>query len=195
MSTSLDQTTRLFAKCPNWAELSRPQVHGHPLRCMALISDCSFASGAEEKVIRVFRAPRNFHANFARLTGVTLNKNEMEGVPEGAAVPALGLSNKAIFEEGETVTADREISHGAHETYMSQQFTALHLEEAPKEEDLIQNSLWWEERKLYGHGAELQSLAVSPDKAWLASSCKVSHIFMLLVISLISRRLNSLKPS
>jgi len=134
----------------------------------------SFASGAEEKVIRVFRAPRNFHTNFEKLTGVTLDANELEGVPEGAAVPALGLSNKAIFDESGTVTADREISHGAHETYMSQQFTALNLKEAPKEEDLIQNSLWWEERKLYGHGAELQSLAVSPDRKWIASSCKAT---------------------
>ena len=180
MTTSQDQSTRLFARWNNdqewnWAELARPQVHGHGLRCLALISDLSFASGAEEKVIRVFRAPRNFHKNFEKLTGVTLDSNELEGVPEGAAVPALGLSNKAIFDESGTVTADREISHGAHETYMSQQFTALNLKEAPKEEDLIQNSLWWEERKLYGHGAELQSLAVSPDRKWLASSCKVSR--------------------
>ena len=106
---------------------------------------------------------------------VTLDTNELDGVPEGAAVPALGLSNKAIFDENGTVTADREISHGAHETYMNQQFTALKLTQAPKEEDLIQNSLWWEERKLYGHGAELQSLAVSPDRKWIASSCKVTY--------------------
>ena len=183
ITTSQDQSTRLFSKWNNnqewnWAELARPQVHGHGLRCLALISDLSFASGAEEKVIRVFRAPRNFHTNFEKLTGVTLDANELEGVPEGAAVPALGLSNKAIFDESGTVTADREISHGAHETYMSQQFTALNLKEAPKEEDLIQNSLWWEERKLYGHGAELQSLAVSPDRKWIASSCKVSDIIL-----------------
>ena len=61
LSTSYDQTTRLFSKYQLqhggevWAELARPQVHGHCLRCLGVISACSFVSGAEEKVIRVFR--------------------------------------------------------------------------------------------------------------------------------------------
>jgi len=50
------------------------------------------------------------------------------------------------------------------------------LGSAPLEEDLIQNTLWWEERKLYGHGAELQSIATSPDSKWIASSCKASKV-------------------
>ena len=57
---------------------------------------------------------------------------------------------------------------------MNQQFTSINLGAAPKEEDLIQNSLWWEERKLYGHGAELQAVAVSKDQKWIASSCKAN---------------------
>ena len=206
LTTSQDKSTRLFGETKNgtWSELARPQVHGHGLRCLALLSDLSFCSGAEEKVIRVFRSPRNFHANFERLTGISLDVAELEGVPEGAAVPALGLSNKAIFDESGTVQgtvfccfelfkfdilkADREISHGANELYMSQQFTALKLTEAPKEEDLIQNSLWWEERKLYGHGAELQSLAVSPDQKWIASSCKASKQSQAVVMIWDARR-------
>ena len=101
---------------------------------------------------------------------------ESENVPEGAAVPALGLSNKAIFDKEGTVSADRIIDGAAHESYMSQQFTSIELTLAPKEEDLIQNSLWWEERKLYGHGAELQAIAVSNDRKWIASSCKANKL-------------------
>ena len=124
LSTSYDQTTRLYAKVINekvgpagdesisyWAELARPQVHGHCLRCISAISDSSFVSGAEEKVIRVFRAPRNFIHNFENLTQLKLNVSpeELDGVPEGAAVPALGLSNKAIFDSEGKAIADREI--------------------------------------------------------------------------------------
>ena len=129
-------------------------------------------------MIRVFRAPRNFHSNFKTLTGVSLDETgrESENVPEGAAVPALGLSNKAIFDKEGTVSADRIIDGAAHESYMSQQFTSIELTLAPKEEDLIQNSLWWEERKLYGHGAELQAIAVSNDRKWIASSCKANKL-------------------
>ena len=154
------------------------KVHGHGIRCLSCISDASFVSGAEEKVIRVFRAPRNFHSNFKTLTGVSLDETgrESENVPEGAAVPALGLSNKAIFDKEGTVSADRIIDGAAHESYMSQQFTSIELTLAPKEEDLIQNSLWWEERKLYGHGAELQAIAVSNDRKWIASSCKANKL-------------------
>ena len=42
---------------------------------MCAVSVCrfSFASGAEEKVLRVFQAPRNFLDNFCKLCGVDLS--------------------------------------------------------------------------------------------------------------------------
>ena len=128
LSTSFDQTTRLYSRINIsdsvfWAECARPQVHGHDIRCMTTIESNRFASGAEEKVIRVFRSTRNFRENFEAITGY--NVGETEGEPEGAAVPALGLSNKAVFEKQGKVNADREIA--AHESYMEDQFTALNV--------------------------------------------------------------------
>ena len=51
-------------------------------------------------------------------------------------------------------------------------FTAEALDRPPAEESLVQNTLWPEEHKLYGHGYELFCLAVSPDSKVLASACK-----------------------
>ena len=43
----------------------------------------------------------------------------------------------------------------------------------PSEENLLQNTLWPETEKLYGHGNELFTIASSPDGSLLASACKV----------------------
>ena len=51
----------------SWHEISRPQVHGHAIQCMAAISSNQFISGADEKVLRVFEATRNFQENFEHL--------------------------------------------------------------------------------------------------------------------------------
>lgn len=43
----------------------------------------------------------------------------------------------------------------------------------PSEENLLQNTLWPETQKLYGHGNEVYAMACSPDRTVLASACKV----------------------
>lgn len=45
--------------------------------------------------------------------------------------------------------------------------------EPPTEEQLLQNTLWPETQKLYGHGYEIFSLACDPSGKILASACKV----------------------
>jgi len=63
---SLDQTTRVHAPVHadqgrlSWHEIARPQVHGYDLLNVVFIDPLKFASIADEKVVRVFEAPRNF---------------------------------------------------------------------------------------------------------------------------------------
>lgn len=64
---SLDQTTRIHGAIlsadpynPKWHELSRPQIHGYDLLDAAFIEPLKFVSIADEKVARVFEAPRGF---------------------------------------------------------------------------------------------------------------------------------------
>lgn len=56
-----------------WHEIARPQIHGYDLKCLAMINRFQFVSGADEKVLRVFSAPRNFVENFCAITDQSLN--------------------------------------------------------------------------------------------------------------------------
>ena len=66
----IDQTTRIHAALPankddkesisSWHEVSRPQVHGYDLLGVVSLDPLQFVSVADEKVARVFGAPRNF---------------------------------------------------------------------------------------------------------------------------------------
>lgn len=53
-----------------WHELGRPQVHGYDMQTICSLARFSFASGAEEKIVRTFQAPLNFIENFKRLCGI-----------------------------------------------------------------------------------------------------------------------------
>lgn len=120
LSCSKDQTTRLWKRkgcC--WFEAERPQIHGYDLKCIAAVNEDEFISGADEKVLRVFRRP----------SGKVL-------------VPVLGLSNKEQPDDALSTAGTR---------------------------------LWPESDKLYGHGHELFSLAVSSDGLWAVSGCKANN--------------------
>lgn len=62
-----------FGTQVTWHEIARPQIHGYDLKCLAMINRFQFVSGADEKVLRVFSAPRNFVENFCAITGQSLN--------------------------------------------------------------------------------------------------------------------------
>ncbi|KAJ3642069.1 hypothetical protein Zmor_024887 [Zophobas morio] len=167
VTVSSDQTSRIHAPWSNlgkeatWHEIARPQIHGYDMSSIAIMSKYQFASSAEEKVIRTFRAPRNFVENFSRICDVADDGGGTSG-PKGASVPSLGLSNKAVFSS--------ESEGGSDDSH----FTAVTLTEPPTEETLLQNTLWPEIQKLYGHGYEVYSLASSPDGQFLASACKAT---------------------
>ena len=116
MTASADQTVRVVGQdtSGHWYEFARPQVHGHDFHAIAAIPQPGqpgrfmYASASEEKVIRVFVAPRAFVQSLAHLRGQQWqgaqpsDAHRAEAV--GATVPALGLSNKAV-REGEDASA------------------------------------------------------------------------------------------
>ena len=76
---SSDQTTRVHAPWRQskegggvkWHEVARPQVHGHDLTCVTALPGHRFASGADEKIVRVFESTKMFLRNLASITGAT----------------------------------------------------------------------------------------------------------------------------
>ncbi|NXL44969.1 ELP2 protein, partial [Podilymbus podiceps] len=186
ISVGSDQTTRLFAPWKRkqeaevtWHEIARPQVHGYDMRCLAMIGRFQFVSGADEKVLRVFRAPKNFIENFSNITGIPMEKlcsHQSSDLPEGATVPALGLSNKAVFEGDMAVqpAEDEETFNTISNQYPEIYFQPLILTEPPPEDHLLQNTLWPEIQKLYGHGYEIFCVACNNSNTVIASACKAS---------------------
>ncbi|ETE68920.1 Elongator complex protein 2, partial [Ophiophagus hannah] len=186
ISVGSDQTTRIFAPWKrennpevSWHEIARPQVHGYDMQCIALTARFQFVSGADEKVLRVFTAPRNFIENFSRISGISLEKlysGQMVDLPEGATVPALGLSNKAVFEAADTTaqTTEEENLSNASRQYRENYFQPCNLSEPPTEDHLLQNTLWPETQKLYGHGYEIFCVACNNAGTVIASACKAS---------------------
>lgn len=187
ITASTDQTTRLFAPWKKkgrsqvtWHEIARPQIHGYGLKCLAMIGRFQFVSGADEKVLRVFSAPRNFVENFSVISRQSLDHmldDEDSDLPEGATVPALGLSNKAVFQEDLAslpFEEEEELLSPAFR-YPQVTFQPAILHEPPTEDHLLQNTLWPEVQKLYGHGYEIFCVACNHSKTLIASACKATQ--------------------
>ncbi|KAI1901605.1 hypothetical protein AGOR_G00036120 [Albula goreensis] len=194
LSVGSDQTTRLFTpwrrkegnpvECRQvtWHEISRPQIHGYDMQCLAMVGRFQFVSGADEKVLRVFRAPRNFVENFSNISGASLDKllasSDTANLPEGASTPALGLSNKAVF-QGDLMPQSKEEKEGFNsvsDQYTESYFHPLTLTEPPPEDHLLQNTLWPEVQKLYGHGFEMFCVTSNRVRTVIASACKASKV-------------------
>ncbi|KAK9889847.1 hypothetical protein WA026_007210 [Henosepilachna vigintioctopunctata] len=178
-SVSADQTCRIHAPWVTdsipitWHEIARPQVHGYDMNSIAVFSKYKYASASEEKVIRAFAAPQNFIDNYRRICKVdnSLDQNgDISDAPKGASVPSLGLSNKAVYNNDNSEHSQKKSSKDIYPE--ESHFSAVDLEEPPTEETLLQNTLWPEIRKLYGHGYEVYCLASSADGNYLASACK-----------------------
>ena len=74
---SKDQTTRFHSywtrgqgtsNIRTWHELGRPQIHGYDMQCVSMIDRFKFVSGADEKLLRIFEAPKIFLKNFYNLS-------------------------------------------------------------------------------------------------------------------------------
>ncbi|KAJ1915708.1 Elongator subunit elp2 [Mycoemilia scoparia] len=215
MSLSLDQTSRIYApwrtpsaqdknnegRCCGWHEIARPQIHGYDLRCAAFVTPFKYISGADEKVVRVFEATKNYASSLQTLSlGPPGDTNdplaaEVDSLPKGASLPALGLSNKAVggdaaapgsgqdqhsgdskndgdAEDADNIDYIRRQNHMDAEIVDSIHQSSLHESHPQLEEALARSTLWPEFDKLYGHPYEIFSVAVSNDGEWAATSCK-----------------------
>uniref|UniRef100_A0A8D8IJ78 Elongator complex protein 2 n=1 Tax=Culex pipiens TaxID=7175 RepID=A0A8D8IJ78_CULPI len=181
VTLSADRTTRIHAewsKARTWHEIARPQVHGYDMQCLALLSRYRLASGAEEKIVRVFQAPGNFVENFRQLCGVAREADGdgeeiLKTTPQGASVPSLGLSNKPVFNVDAEPEPDKK---HVKDMYPEHYFVPTTMDAPPTEETLMQNTLWPEMQKLYGHGYEIYALAATSDGRWLASASRATSV-------------------
>lgn len=163
ITTSVDKTTRIWAPWSSlggkWYEIARPQIHGYEMQAVDMADATHFLSIGDEKIIRAFEAPNSFSRRLAlstsTLTAPTDMKNEALG-DDPVIVPALGLSNKAGIARESTRPVP----------------TLLH---PPTEYDLSRQTLWPETDKLYGHGLEVYSVAVSHSGLLAASASKAAN--------------------
>ncbi|GAA6000085.1 hypothetical protein JCM10207_006046 [Rhodosporidiobolus poonsookiae] len=180
LSCAADMSTRLWApwrrtgedgkEVETWHELGRPQIHGYTLSSVAFTTPngrLQFVSGADEKIVRVFDAPKVFLSTLRTLNGVDAG-SEAER-PMAANVPPLGLSNRAI-----ATAADAEnLPPASNDPFEA--VTAVDFRVAPHpplEEQLLGSTLWPETEKLYGHAFELVSVASAHSTPLIASACK-----------------------
>lgn len=180
LSTSLDQTTRLFApwlinadgskrNVRTWHEFSRPQIHGYNMICCEILNNTRFVSGGDEKIFRSFDEPKGVAEILQKFVDSNIN-TDLE-MPESASVPVLGLSNKATEDVNENEQEDVDELETNDNKNISYDLVQS-LTQPPMEDTLQRHLLWPEIEKLYGHGYEITCLAVSPDGKLTASACR-----------------------
>jgi elongator complex protein 2 len=228
LTTSADQTTRLHAQWKrgpkrSWHEFSRPQIHGYDLNCIASTSPWQFCSGADEKLLRVFNQPRDVAGMLNRLCGIALPEEVAAGteeagvasmsismMPERAAIPVLGLSNKAMDEP--EVTEGNELDPTGTGSGLGTTNggdlgppSLVTISEPPTEDILSRHTLWPEHEKLYGHGSEISEAAASSPPsssssprgrggAVLATTCKASSTDQAVIRLYDTTSWNEIKP-
>ena len=172
LSTSADQTTRLFSKWIrgskySWHECARPQIHGYDLNCVACVTNTQFVSGADEKLLRVFDMPFLSARILNALCGLDISENS---IPASATIPVLGLSNKITGAINKIETEGQDISNQKPTV----EDPILKTEQVPHEDKLSRYLLWPESEKLYGHGHEISAVAGSHDNMLVATACRAT---------------------
>ncbi|PSN65761.1 RNA polymeras-like protein II Elongator subunit [Corynespora cassiicola Philippines] len=185
LSTSSDQTTRLFSEwkrkdgTASWHEFSRPQIHGYDLNCISTTTSSQFLSGADEKLLRVFDLPKGVASILNNLCGSSISTTD--STQDAANIPVLGLSNKAITAISDeppteaTANADEDAEEGPDPASTVKKST-LELAHPPFEDHLARHLLWPETEKLYGHGYEISAVATSHDGSLVATACRASSL-------------------
>ncbi|KAJ3221970.1 Elongator subunit elp2 [Clydaea vesicula] len=179
VSVSQDETCRLSLPwnrngVTTWHEVARPQIHGYPMSCITFLKNFSYISGADEKVLRIFEAPRTFVGSLNNLTGI-MDDTPLNERPAGASLPALGLSNKAVNPSESDISAHDQRNLASFTSSISTPNSLTEfLTEPPLESHLLQHTLWPEVNKLYGHGYELMAVACSHDGKTVVSTSRAN---------------------
>jgi elongator complex protein 2 len=185
LSVGQDQTCRLWACADTaWLELGRPQVHGYDLTSVVSLSTSThphlIVTGADEKEIRAFDAPKVTLQLLNQVAGIELLSSDSVKRVDRAYIPSLGLSNKS------TAVDAAEEEGPAEKTLVSTYGKVCPL---PMERDLGSVSLWPEIVKLFGHNTELYCLASTlaartcqefsdtrPSDVLVSSACKARDV-------------------
>lgn len=162
VSTSHDQTTRVFAEWKRqgkvtWHEISRPQIHGYDINCVAYLPhydektgkiaenvNGKIVSGADEKVVRVFEAPYSFVKTLNSLSDSNVRFSEKETNEEAeknyskqkeATKQPLGLMNKPVkkakkADENTKTAGDDEDGLGGIESFDPNKYLTQKIEMA-----------------------------------------------------------------
>ena len=137
VTTSKDQTTRIISKCKSmnrWCEISRPQVHGYDINCVAFLKSKQLldapegmkfgphvVAGADEKILRLFDPPYSFVKSANKYNQDTLRfvkdmtNEEVEqniiGKMNEVASMTLGLMNKPMMPKKNMRTDEDDTGH------------------------------------------------------------------------------------
>lgn len=140
---------------------------------LSLLDSVTLVSAGDEKVVRVFSCTTSFTELIESFFGIgSFQIPEGTNISGSAAVPALGLSNKAANDDypGSKGFGDRDIfSNGDEVRGHTSCFTNSYLTE---------KTLWSEQNKLYGHGNEVFCVTTfaSSNSKLIASSCKATSV-------------------
>ncbi|CAD5225761.1 unnamed protein product [Bursaphelenchus okinawaensis] len=185
LSVGADKTTRYFKKFENgfWAQKSRPQVHGHALRCITSVGDQGFVSGSAEHMFRVFGAqvPKlTVQEAIERIQPLNLTpKPQTELTSSGDAPETIDDSKPTIEEYLQSgATAHEELrklyGHG-NECYVTTSNNEFVFTSAkgsrPDEAQLIVWSIgdWKVRKREIRHKLTITDMAVSKDGQYLVT--------------------------
>ncbi len=148
----------------------------------------------DEKVLRIFSAPRTFVQSLANISGAVADESQLAAsVPAGASLPALGLSNKPTYDSAAAAAAaalpsdtqqqqlllaaaaaggDDDDDEGGIVDDGAGQLQPTVMTSPPLEDSLSQVTLWPELRKLYGHNNATFAMSASADGRLLVSGCR-----------------------
>ncbi|KAI6200292.1 hypothetical protein M3Y96_00718100 [Aphelenchoides besseyi] len=155
LTVGSDKTTRYFKEYSDglWGQRSRPQVHGHEIRCIASLDDNGFVSGAAEHMFRVFDN---------RVPVLTVD----EAIER---IQPLNLTPKAP-----NVTKEADDQSESEELNTKEK---VDDDTQPSNEELLQSGakVHTETRKLYAHGNECYVVASTPSRRLVFTAAKGSR--------------------